>query len=250
VTDVNIMPVQRGSSGAGEPREAVRRLLASDEAFATTLLVLAADTYGLDCLYWHPQTLRRELEETFGVGVPKRTFDRLMAAIAVATTDAFYKDVARFVQLANILAGDEFQPDEFDLADPVECAWAITEALIIAPPDLERDPEPFAPDIRRYIAAVLRDGGYNDPPDVLKIALDDFSNPTITDFSDDPEMFQAVFETQQGKSDEVTSVIKENLAKLAAQIKALPLRNGSKDQFLDALRRTLPEVEKPEEPLK
>lgn len=231
------------------PAELVREMLLGEGTYATTLLQWYVDRWGSErddddpkriaCLYWAPETIRLEIEEVTGVKLPKANFDKLMAMITILTTDLFYNDVQRFIELANILAGDDFQPDEFEPADSVECAWAIVEALLNDPPD-EQNPEPFSDEIRRYLGVVLKEEGYVTPPDILKLALDgDFSPQVNQDLADDPEMFQAVYEGQQAKAAEVTSVLRDGMTELLAQLEALPLENGSVNELKAKLRKAI-----------
>jgi hypothetical protein len=143
------------------------------------------------------------------------------------------------VALANVLAGDEFDPSVFDPADSAECAWAITEALLLSPPD-DDDPEPFSPEVRTYVGKVLRDEGYVTPPDVLKIALDgDFAEHVRYSFADDPEMFSGIHDVQAGKTQEIESVIREGLSELLDQLKALPLQHGSVAELEKMMQKIL-----------
>jgi hypothetical protein len=235
---VNIVPRPR------PPLAAAADILVSPDAYATTLLVLCLDAFGhipdpedpkrAAFWSWHPATVRQELKERFGVEVPWHNLDRIMAAVAVVTTDAFFKDEDRFVKLANILAGDGFDPSAFEPADAAECAWAVTEALLLSPPD--DDPEPFSDGVRRYIGFVLREEGYVVPPDVLRIALDaDWSDQVNYDWSDDPVMFGAVYDTQTAKKDEVEAVVREGLREMLEQIASLPLENGSAREIEERL---------------
>lgn len=191
------------------------------------LLVWALDTYGTECLEWHPTTLKMEIESDFKVRLPKKNFDKLLAAIAILTTDLFFKDAARFVMLANVLAGDDFEPDEFEPADAAECAWAVTEALLLVPPD-EEDPEPFSEDVRRYIGHVLKDEGFVRPPDILRIALDgDTSSMVDGLYSGDAEVYGQIGATQKAKTAEIETIIRDGLRELVEQLQALPLKEGS-----------------------
>lgn len=232
---------------AGNPIEATKRLLSDPDTFATTMLVIAVETWGMDCLQddedrergpWHASTFRSMLEQHYGVKLPKCNLDKLMAAITIVTTDLFFKNADRFIVLANILSGDEFDPNQFEIADSVECAWAVTEALLLDPPDHD-NPEPFSDDVRRYIGFVLKDEGYVTPPDVLKIAIgEDLASKVRYDFTDDPEMFSGIHSVQQGKKQDVETVLRESLLELKNQLTALPLREGSTDEFekrIDAL---------------
>ncbi len=234
----------------------VQHLLRDPDTFATTMLVIAVEAFGPECLYdrddpdrgpWHPTTFRTMLEEKFGCQLPKANLDKLMAAVTVVTTDLFFGSVMSFIPLANILAGDEFDPDTWEKADAVECAWAITEALLLDPPDGD-NPEPFSDEVRTYVGMVLRDEGYVTPPDVLKIAIDgDFSDKVRYNFSDDPEMFEGIYSVQRGKTEEVESILRENLLGLSQQLEALPVREGSTDEILKRIGQML-KLNEPEAP--
>lgn len=195
------------------------------------------DTYGAEALQWHPQTIRLQLREDLGLEVLQGAMDRLLAAITIVTTDYFFQDLPRFIQLCNVLGGSELDPTVFDPADSVECAWGITEALLLSPPETA---EPFCEEIRFYIGKVLADEGYVQPPDVLRIAIDgDFSAKVQTDFADDPEMFGAIWKIQEDKSKEVNAVIRNNLREMLEQITRLPLQNGDTQGLVARLKQNL-----------
>lgn len=228
----------RPASGQSTTR-AVRALLESPETYATVLLVWALDTFGPECLEWHPQTLRMEIENDFKVRLPKANFDKLLAAIAILTTDSFFKDVAKFIQLANVLAGDDFEPGEFEPADCAECAWAVTEALLLVPPD-EEDQEPFNEEIRRYIGHVLKDEGFVRPPDILRIALDGDSSAMVDGlYGRDSELHAEIVATQKAKSDEIENIVRQGLSELVSQLKSLPLQNGSTNELTQKISDTI-----------
>lgn len=250
--DLNIMP----KAPAGNRVDRVRALLQSPDTFGTTMLLLCVDAWGGECLHdpddptrgpWHPATFREELTRKFGVQPTRGNLDRLMAAVTVVTTDLFFTNAASFVTLANVLAGDEFDPEVWEKADSVECAWAITEALMLDPPD-DDNPNPFSDEVRHYVGAVLRDEGYVTPPDVLKIALDaDFADKVSYAFGDDPEMFEGVYAVQQGKADDVEAVLRDRLLDLRGQIDLLPLNDGQTAELSRRIAEML-KLNEPEEP--
>lgn len=212
----------------------LRQLLGDEDTFMTTLLVIFIDEYGTEALMWHPETIRLELQDDFNVTLPKENFDKLMTGIMVLTTDYFYKEVSRFIRMCNIISGDDFDPEVFDPADSLEMAWAITEVLMIDPPE---ESEPFDDEIRAYVGEVLKEEGYVTPPDVLRIALDaDLSAQVSNDFADDPEMFQAIHQSQTAKADEVNGIIQANLQSLWTQLTALPLQNGTTKNLIERMR--------------
>lgn len=198
--------------------------LRSPEAFATPLLLLVLDRLGPECLGWHPETLRMEIRDEFGVEPSEGNFDRIMTAIAVVTTDVFFKNLPRFIHLANVLAGGEFQPDSFEPADASECAWAVTEALILDPPE-EKDP--FSDDIRRYLGIVLRNEGIISPPDILRLAIMPEGNS-----ADHPEFADGIRQKQSEKTDEIEGMLRDNLRQMTGQIRDLELRTGDTSEFL------------------
>jgi hypothetical protein len=228
--------------------ERLRSALADPDAFATTLLLICLDRFGTECLSdpddpgrgpWHPLVFRDEIRRKFGVVVPSENIHRLMAAITIVTTDLFTTDVKSFIPLANVLAGDDFDPHTWDPADSVECAWAITEYLLLDPPD-EDGPEPFSEEIRLYIGRQLREEGFVTAPDVLRIAVGlQQLDLTRIEFADDPEMFSAMHQNQADKTAEVEDAIKEQLTVLRNQLHALPLQNGDTAEVVKRLDELL-----------
>ncbi len=206
----------------------VDKWLLSPDVMASTLLVITADAWGLkELTQWHPKTIRLELNALAGMEVPLANYDKLMAAICIVTTDFFFRDVRRFMVLANTLAGDFFDPSQVVPPDAGECAWAVTEALLLSPPTAE-NPEPFSDEVRHFIGAVLKEEGFVKPPDILRIALDaDFTEQVRYNFSDDPEMFAGIYAVQAEKTTEIETIIKDGLRELMAQLQSLHLVNGT-----------------------
>jgi hypothetical protein len=177
-----------------------------------------------------------ELRDDFQANVPKNNIDKIMAAVSILTTDVFYKNASKFVQLCNILADEEFNPLVFDPADSFEIAWGITEAMLLYPPD---ENEPFTREICAYIGSVVDDEGLVNPPDVLGIALRNApqSDP-LANLSDDPTMYSAFYDNQEAKSQEIKQMLAEHLNQLFEQLASLPLRNGDTTDLLNRIRKT------------
>ena len=218
--------------------EAMRPIWTSEDSYATTLLLCFIDVYGTEGLEWDPMTIRSEIEDDFKVKVPARTFNKLMAGINLATTDQFYTNLPDFIDLCNILSGDILDPRWFDPADPGECAWGITEAMLISPPEKD-DEHPFSQDIVAYISQVVKSHGIQNPPDVLKLGLredaDQIAENVAQSFSDDPEMYSAIWKVQQEKSDDIKMYVKENIRSMFAQVEQLKLNNGDVSTIMKRL---------------
>lgn len=207
----------------------------SPQTFASVLLTVFLDRFGLEALEWEPATVALEIEEEFGVDLPQSVLDKLMVAINILTTDKFYRNLPDFIIFCNVLSGDTYRPDMFDPADSVEVAWGITEGLLISPPD-DDEQDPFSPEIRAYVGAVLDSEGIINPPDVLKIALRRANVSNAADeFSDDPTMFNAIYEVEAGKSDDINAEIVARATMLAEQLSVLELANGSTGNVARAL---------------
>lgn len=221
------------------PKNILQEALTSRETFASVLLTLFLDRFGMEALDWDPATITLELEEEFDIKLPQLTLDKLLVAIQILTTDRFFKSAPDFIDFCNVLSGATYRPDMWDPADAEEVAWGITEALLISPPD-EGDQEPFVNEIRAYIGSVLDSEGMINPPDILRIALRQARvSPTIDDFSDDPEMFAAIYEVERGKTEDINQSILTKTQLLAAQLAALDLKNGNAQTVAKMLQDSL-----------
>jgi hypothetical protein len=193
----------------------------------------------MDGLSWEPNTITLEIEEEFDVELPQCVLDKLMAAISILTSDTFYISLPDFITFCNVLSGDTYRPDMFDPADSAEVAWGITEGLLISPPE-EEQTGPFSDEIRAYIGAVLDQEGIINAPDVLQIALRKANvSDAANQFSDDPEMFNAVYDVEAGKSAEINSIITEKVKMLLGQLRAITLDNGNTTAVAKTLEQSL-----------
>lgn len=223
-------------------RERLRTAWTDKRSYATTLLTLFIDTYGSEALTWDSRTIQMEIEDDFNVQLPRPALDRLMAGIALLTTDDFFKSLPDFINLCNILSGDVYDPANWNPADAGEIAWGVTEALLIYPPD---EDEPFTDEIRAYIGVMLDAEGIITPPDILRLALrGDIAAQVNADFSDDPEMFAAIYEVEAEKTSAINALVRDSLADLAGQLEALPLQTGSARGVVHTMLRHLNEQEK------
>jgi hypothetical protein len=207
-------------------KRAVADVLTDPDAFATTLVTMVHDTYGADAYTWHPETLALELRDDYGVALPRASFDRLMAGLAIASGDEFFRSLPDFAQLCPVLSGEPYRPDLIDPPDAAECAWGITEALLLNPPDDGDDEGPFAPEIAAYVGRVLDREGIADAPDVLRIGRRDGPPPAPGGAGDDAAR-------------EIAALIRHNLARLLGQLAQLPLAHGDAAGLAGRLARNL-----------
>ena len=210
------------------------RLLDTD-TFATTMLVIAIDAFneeGEDVHTWAPETIAREFKAEFLVDVPAVNIDKLMAAVAVRTTDRFLKSLPSFIRIANVLSGDEFDPNVWNPATAKEMAWSVAESLLLYPAD---EAEPFSQEIAGYIHAQLaREGFYDACPSILRFAL----RPPgyLYDRFPDRASAQAWQANQERRAGEIDHIVQEGLRDLFEQLGHLQLRQGSTKDLIRALR--------------
>lgn len=114
---------------------------------------------------------------------------------------------------------------------------------MLSPPE-DDEQEPFTQEIVDYISEMLKSEGILTPPDILKVGLRKDYKEVIEkvryDFSDDPEMFQAIFETEQSKTQDINDMIKARLAAMVQQLEKLPLANGDASGAARKLLASLP----------
>jgi hypothetical protein len=214
-----------------------RELLRSEDTFATTLFLLIADKFGIECFEWLPTSLAMECEDTWQVQVPQKNIGKMMAAISIATSNLFYVSVPSFVNTCNALYGyADFE--SFDPADSEEIMMGITEALLIWPPD---DPtKSFSSEIQTYIKSVLQSEGNESPAGILRSILGKEAIGTFaSDMADDPTMFSAVYESQQGRHNALQESYYASVRQLSEELRGLPLQNGKTDEVIAQLERVV-----------
>jgi hypothetical protein len=204
----------------------IRAVLTDPNAFATTMIVVLTDYFGAEFFQWTPDTIRMETEQDFNFKWPQVNFDRLLAGMVLVTTDRFYKSTPDFVELCTILSGAPATMGVFEPADAADCAWGLTEALLLAPSDEE---EPFTEEIRGYIGKACEMEGIITPPDILRLGIqsEDFKIKVHNTYSDDPEMYSAIWKTEADKTNEINELVKDRLTLLVQQLASLKLVNGS-----------------------
>lgn len=206
--------------------------------FTTTLVTMFVDTYGTEGFLWDPETIELELRDDFNVKLPAPNFSRLMTGIKLVTTDEFFQNLRDFIEYCNIMSGST--AGAFDPAEVDEIAWGITEALLLSPPE-ESEEEPFHPEILAYIGEMTKQEGIITPPDILRIGTrdDDAGGRVQSGFTDDPAMFSAIYAVEDGKTQEINTMVRGRLKMLADQLEALQLQDGDTADMVKTFGRVL-----------
>lgn len=203
------------------------------DAMGLPLLVLFLDHYGFDALSWSPVTIVMEIRDDFSHEPLPDVFARLMAAISIFTGNHYFVSLPDFCRLSLALAGE----DGDYLPDLDDCACAMTEALLIHPPEKDQT-EVFSPEIRAFLGALLDEEGILNPPDILQIAIRDkqgLADRAGLDFADDPAMFEAVSDVQREKTEWINRVVHASLQRLLQQLRDLPVKTAKTEQIAQTL---------------
>ena len=192
--------------------------------FATVLMAMALDRFGTDVMSFEPETIRMELRQAYGQDIPQVNMDKLLAMIAVLTTNLFYVSVETFHQVCDAFGHNEPNFYELDIPDPEDLAWGIAEVTLNDgnPGKAKTDAPEYSHEVKRYIGVVLNQYGITSPPPILSMAEID---PPANQMADDPGMVRAYYESQRREKDDITMFVKEQTRALLRQLHLVPLQN-------------------------
>lgn len=218
-----------------------KELLTDTDAFATTLLVVAADGLGVDNVVGRdPEGLVMDVEEHYGVDLPNVLRDRLIAAATLVDTDLFYVDPSSHNVLAQILAGEDLKAAAADLATFPQLAWALTEAWIIAP-----DPDGFSGEVVDFVLARAVADGFLVLPRSVRRRLKDYDdrdrelpNPIDAIEEINPDLYMMALSLHRERADELDRMVYGNVVELFEQLESLDLKRRD-PRFRDRLRELM-----------
>jgi len=188
------------------------------ETFATVLLAGLMKAYGLEVIDWDGVTTQLQVKEDFGVEMPRRVYDQLMALQNVLTTDAVYKQVPVFDETISALNRQGVGLEQ-GVPSVDDTAWAVAEIRLNDPDPTTRSPEqPWGRDIQKYVRVVLDDEGFTRAPKILDFAADRLPGKEGTD---DAAMYAATWGVQQSKADEIDQWVESQAEKLIAHLMEL-----------------------------
>jgi hypothetical protein len=152
-------------------------LLQSDDTFASTLFIIAANTFGQELLGGDygslaPETIRIGIEQNYGVKLSDDNLGKIMAATAVVTTDNLMRTLPSFLFTLHALQGDGLDWSYGEPLETEDLAWGIMESFLLYPPDEDTH---FDPQIVGYCQQILSREGIKSPPTVLAFAAQEDS---------------------------------------------------------------------------
>ena len=131
-----------------------------------------------------------------------------------------------------------------DTINGADTAWMMTSTalvLLMTLPGIALFYGGMVRSLDRNIGRVLDDEGIMNPPDILRLALRD-SDPITrvqTEFSDDPEMFGAIYKFEDDKRANIETYTRTCLQLLSDQLTQLPLQSGDTADVIQRLVRSI-----------
>ena len=205
--------------------EKLRRVLTSDDTFATSLLLILLDEFGTELFEWEPETVILEVVANYQVQLPDDNIDKIWTLITALTTNQFYVSFEMFNASCQALMGDGADFSVFTPADPEQLAWGVAEVMLLDPP---QEGIEFSQEVSRYVGLILEENGIMQKPKTLSFAEFPSKNPILdldTLFEDDPQMFQASWSAQRSRAEEVDAFVKNRMHDLLVEVNSLPLMN-------------------------
>lgn len=202
----------------------------------------------MEAVYWVPETIEIELNQSLGIEVPTLNIDKLNTAISILTTDRFFKILPDFLNFCNVLFGYQLQPDILMLPHIDAVSWGVTEAILISPPDdVKNIKDAFDPEIEGYVQKLIEIEGLISPPYVLQEFMPDAAVNKLKiqqNFLDDVSMFQFIYEVNKGKSERINSLTVERLKNLFKQVHSMPVVNFDKEKIKKFTSGLIKQIEK------
>jgi hypothetical protein len=151
-----------------------KEYLSSPEGRSAVVLIMSLrNLYGIDVLYWEPDTIWLTLERDSNIILSAEARDKIQAGISLIRNPAFYWDNLVFQRTCQSLNSELYDAETLQECHPGHMAWAIYEASLLRGHDPDDDALPeLDEDVQQYAAVCLQRAGYVYPPSQLKSVAD------------------------------------------------------------------------------
>lgn len=180
----------------------IKPLLKSGYIYCATADALLQSQYGEDSYFWDPTTIWLEMRDDFNVEVDTDIMDKVGAAQVIMTSDAFFKRVDGFSNIANTLGGGDPGFQMMDPVTPEEAVWAIVEVAIM------RDFLPLSPSVQSFIQALFSG---TDPHPIVSYVVN-------SEEVDNEEIVRMAMEAAKSPQDPTDEFIAEQFSDLREQL--------------------------------
>jgi hypothetical protein len=209
-------------------------ILKDPEVFSTSALAILFDEFGTECTEWDPDSLGMEILDAFNVDASDELLDRLIAGMALLTSNSFFVDVNAFTAICNSLNRGVVMSDSWVPADLDDVLWGVTEALFLLGDDY--NVEDYSHNVKRYVGVLLQQKGIKKIPSVLSFAeIDEDAVDVYDSYGGDEIMEQAFWDAQQEEKDNLESDNVALINQYMDQLRTLPIRS----EWLDQLKNNI-----------
>lgn len=215
------------------------KILHNRDSFATIAFLAAIVALDYDLEKFEQvsgPTLLDEIDRRLGRPMPPESRSKIMAVQVAYQTDLVYKSLPVFINFCNLLAErSDIDPNVFDPADAYEIAWAMTELVLVDPPQEETLVQPdyqnpfmraydipekgvmeFSEEIRKYMGQALFVEGAIEPIPLIPMAI----MPREIEFNDEAT-FLAAQESQKQVDQSIRMYVAGMLDEYFQQIRLL-----------------------------
>lgn len=189
-------------------------------SFATTLVALCIDDYGIEVFSWDAETIDMELKENYP-GIPAVNLDKIHAMIVALSTSQFYQDGIVFYHTCMALGNQSVNFDSMiDDLDVEDVAWAVMEIGLSDIGNKQAPTPEFSAEVSGLVGAVLKRQGFKTPPSVLQFAIIPSEGQVL-----DQETDQAQMQRDEDAKQALQAFLGEQVQRLGAELSAAPLVN-------------------------
>lgn len=204
------------------------QVFTSPDMHASCLLLMAVDSWGMECIQWEPETITTAVKDQFGVNIHAMNYDKLQAAISLVGSNLYHRSIGAFCAINKALSFKSVNPNEFNVCALDDVLWGTTEAKLLEGP-VEYVAQDFTHDISRYVGQLLQAEGVTTPPSNLSFAEYDQHVADSTEMAEftDPVAWKMTMQREENEIEEMNQFMGVNLMRLFKQLKVLPLTDST-----------------------
>lgn len=219
-------------------RDQIKGFLLNPETFATTLLVVIVDNYGVEALNADLGLVLDDLCSDFNIDrLPDVNSDKIGALITALTTDLFYTDWHIFNQTCEALNNDPVHPDVIDPATPEQMAWGVIEIALHEDP---KDKPKFSDNVALYVGTLLGSYGLTRAPADLKFAK--LAELPDSELNTDQDLFKSYYSRMDEDLASVQDYVMSRAKSLFKELNSVPLQKRDAESwkaFFEAAHKKL-----------
>jgi len=207
----------------------LKELVDNQNVFASSLLLVFIDNFGIKGMYWNPIVIREEFNKLTGTNITEHNFQKLMSAIYCYITKEFYDNPTIFNVFCQIFNNKVVNPSEIiTIADVYDMAWGVEEARIMVYSGEEYNPSTvFSEKVASFIELNLLYHSMLVVPKPLKYKDSILINEDIIKQGIAPEFQQYVLQEAFNYAKMVEDYVNKRKEYLVEEYLRLPLNNGS-----------------------